>query len=395
MQTAVHFGAGNIGRGFLGQLYCESGYKTVFVDVRDEIVSQLQKRNGYPLRLVADEAEHTLQIKNVTALHGVSDRSEVAKSIANARIVSTAVGANVLPNVAPSLAEGITQRFAAHPGGPPLDVIVCENMIEAGAHLRGLVREKLPSASRKLVEERVGFVDASIGRMVPVMTAEQHAENPLLVCVEPYCELPVDAAGFKGPIPDIRHMTPHDNFRAYVERKLFVHNAGHAVTAYLGYLRHHEYIRDAVADPLIRAEADAAMNETCTALARKHGLDIEALHAHWLDLVERFGNRALGDQVTRVAKDPVRKLGPNDRLIGAARLCVDQGIEPFHVAFAAAAAIRYDHGEDPTAGELQELLQDQGLPGVLARVCRIPDDSSIASLIREGIERLCREGWTR
>lgn len=387
---AVHFGAGNVGRGFLGQLYFESGYDTTFVDVADALVADLRARGAYPLRIVGDD-ERSVRVERVTAVHA-SDVAAVAKALAEARLASTAVGVNVLPKIAPLIAAGVTERFR-DARAPALNVIVCENLLDAGPYLREEVRRHLPKALHAVLDERVGFVEASIGRMVPVMTEAQRAQDPLLVCVEPYCELPVDAAGFKGPVPFLRHMEPRDNFKGYVERKLFVHNAGHAATAYLGYLRGHAYIWQAIEDPAVRRAADGAMEETCAGLSRRHGLSIEELEAHWQDLVRRFRNRALGDQVTRVAKDPVRKLGPNDRLIGAARMCLEQGVEPRHVAFAAAAAMRYDVAEDGAAMALQELLRTQGLSGVLAQVCGIGPDDRLGRLIVEGHARLRAEGW--
>ena len=387
---AVQFGAGNIGRGFLGQLYFETGYATTFIDVIPEVVSGLHARREYPLRIVG-EGTQTLTIANVDAVDA-RDIEAVAEAVAVADLAATAVGVNVLAKVAPGLAEGLRRRFDRDPERP-LNIIVCENMIDAGPYLRARVKEHLPAAYHEALDARVGFVEASIGRMVPVMTPEMRAEDALLVCVEAYCDLPVDAAAFKGPVPPLEHMQPRSNFKGYVERKLFVHNAGHASTAYLGHLRGHEYVWQAIGDPRVRAEVDAAMVETRAGLARKHGFAPADLDAHWEDLKRRFANRALGDTVARVAADPLRKLGPRDRLIGAGLMCVEQGIEPCHVAFAAAAAIRYDQPGDASAQRLREIYRQHGFDGVLAQVCQLPEDSPLAGLIREGGQRLQHEGW--
>ena len=387
---AVQFGAGNIGRGFLGQLYFETGYETTFVDVVPEIVEGLKQRGAYPLRIVGEDS-HTLTIGNVTAVHG-SDVETAAQALAEADLASTAVGVNVLPRVAPTIARGLARRFEGQ-AARPLNIIVCENMIDAGPFLREEVRKHMPLHFHEALDAHVGFVEASIGRMVPLMTDSLRAEDPLMVCVEEYCELPVDANGFRGPIPLLEHMAPRPNFKAYVERKLFVHNAGHATAAYLGYLRRHEYIWQAISDDKVRAEADSAMAETCAGLVAKHGLAPQDLKAHWDDLVRRFKNKALGDQVVRVANDPLRKLGPKDRLIGAGLMCLDNGVQPAHVGFAAAAAIRYDHPSDPAARSLQAMLCEHGMRGVLTRVCQLPEESRLAELIGEGAQRLLSEGW--
>jgi mannitol-1-phosphate 5-dehydrogenase len=390
MMQAIQFGAGNIGRGFLGQLFFETGYETTFVDVAPEIVTGLRTRREYPLRIVGD-TPRTLIIAHCTAVHG-ADIEAAATALAEADLAATAVGVNALPKIAPTLARGIAKRFE-RPDAPPLNIIVCENLIDAGPFLHEQVRQHLPHAFHAALDAQVGCVEASIGRMVPLTTEAMKAEDPLLICAEEYCELPVDAHGFRGPIPPLNNMAPRSNFKAYVERKLFVHNAGHAATAYLGYLRGHEYIWQAIEDETVRAEADAATAETCAGLAAKHDLPPDEIRAHWLDLVRRFGNKALGDQVVRVAADPLRKLGPRDRLVGAGLMCLGQGIEPVHVAFAAAAAIRYDHPKDPAAQRLQEIRRDHGMRGVFAQVCQIPEESHLAQLISQGTQRLQREGW--
>lgn len=389
MLNAVHFGAGNIGRGFLGQLYYESGFHTTFVDVVQSVVDTLNREHAYPLRIVG-EVSRDIQIQHVSAIHG-ADLDAVAAALADADIASTAVGVNVLAKIAPALAAGIVKRFA-RPDAKPLDIIVCENLIDAGPFLRDHVQQHLAPEWHEALHQRVGFVEASIGRMVPVMTEEQKAEHPLLVLVEPYCELPVDKHAFKGPIPDIAHLSPRDNFGAYVERKLFVHNASHAATAYFGYLHGHTYIYQAIADPWVRGAVSAALEESCEGMIRKHGVDRAALWAHCEDLVARYSNVGLGDKVARVANDPIRKLGPNDRLIGAARMCLEHDVTPVNLALAAAAAIRYDHPDDAAAQEIQSIRRRDGLEGVLRDVCRLTSDSPLASLIRDGEARLIHEG---
>lgn len=392
LKRAVHFGAGNIGRGFLGQLYYESGYFTTFVDVVDDVVYALQRRHAYPLRIV-EETSETRHIEQVGAVHG-RDIEAVAEVLSMADLASTAVGVNALPYIAPAIARGIERRFSDS-SARPLNIIVCENLIEAGPYMREQVREQLPHSFHEILDTQVGFVEASIGRMVPVMTLEQLAEDPLLVCVEAYCELPVDATAFKGPIPHLRHLKPAENFGAYVERKLYVHNLSHAATAYLGYLRGHEYIWQAIRDEAVRNEVSAAADESCEALFRKHGMDRAALEAHRDDLIRRYHNRALGDQISRVARDPLRKLGPRDRLIGAGRLCIENEVRPDHIAFAVAAAMRYDHPGDPAAQTLQRLYRDEGAPGVFRDVCRMAPGEPFALLVMEQYKRLKQEHWIR
>lgn len=377
-KTAVQFGAGNIGRGFLGQLFYESGYETVFIDVQDDLVDALNARGEYPLRIVDEECE-TLTVRDIRAVNG-KDLEAVAEAVAGSDIAATAVGVPVMDKIAAALAASIARRFREG-DAPPLDIIVCENMIGAGPFMREKVRERLDPRFHDALDAKVGFVEASIGRMVPVMSEAVKAEDPLLVEVEAYCELPVDAAGFRGAIPPIRNLQPKANFSAYVERKLFVHNMGHAVTAYLGHRHGHEFIWQAISDPDVRAVVEAAMGETCRGLSAKHGMDPADLKDHADDLVRRFHNRALGDQVARVAKDPVRKLGPNDRLIGSMRMCFEQGITPENVAKGTAAALLYDHPDDPAAQRIQEIRRTRGPAAVLTEIGGLPPDSPLIALV--------------
>jgi mannitol-1-phosphate 5-dehydrogenase len=387
---AVQFGAGNIGRGFTAQLFTESGYEVVFVDVIDEIVRLINERRSYPIQIVGDKS-YTVVIQNIRAVHG-NDREAVASEIRDASLVCTAVGVNVLPQIAPTIALGI--RFRADSGvKEPLNIIICENLLHASDVLRGYVLDALPPEYSEYVWRNVGFVESVVSRMVPVMTEEQRKLDPLLIVVEEYKKLPVDRKGFIGPVPDIVGFQPYDNFEAYVERKLFTHNLGHAVCAYLGYLRGHQYIYQAVNDPAVRNVAEAALAETGEALIKRHGFTPEEHRGHIDDLLHRFANVALGDQVARVARDPIRKLGPDDRLIGGAKLALDYGIGPTNVCLATAAALKYDAADDPAAVELQRIIREQGIDSVFESICKISPDSQIAGLIREQYAILDSGRW--
>lgn len=389
-KKAVQFGAGNIGRGFTGQLFTESGYEVVFVDVVDEIVHLINERGWYPIEIASDHPE-TVIIRNVRAVHG-NNREAVAREIFDASIVCTAVGVNVLRHVAPSIAKGIKLRADAKVNDS-LNIIICENLLHASDVLRGYILEELPSAYADYVREHVGFVESVVSRMVPVMTEEQRQRDPLLVVVEEYKKLPVDRKGFVGEIPAIVGLQPYDNFEAYVERKLFTHNLGHAAAAYLGYLRGFEYIYQSMNDPIVRKVVEGALAETGEALIKRHGFTPEEHKEHIDDLLRRFSNVALGDQVARVARDPIRKLGPDDRLIGSAKLCMEYKIKPDNICLATAAALLYDHPDDEAALKLQKMIQEEGLDQVFRSVCAIEPSSELAGMIREWLDIIKSGKW--
>ena len=180
---AVQFGAGKIGRGFLGQLLCESGYEVTFVDVLPDLVARLNERGEYPLRLVSASATQERVIGNVRALDAGRDGVQIARALAEADIAGTSVGVANLPSVAESLATGIAARA---PSGRPLDVLLCENQWHTAALMRGLIRRTLPPEAIAFFDARIGLVETVIGRMVPAPSPAAQAEDPLLLIAEPY-----------------------------------------------------------------------------------------------------------------------------------------------------------------------------------------------------------------
>ena len=378
MRKAVQFGAGNIGRGFAGQLFSESGFEVVFVDVMTELVDLINERRSYPIRMACDNP-WTVTVQNVRAVNG-RNVDAVAEEICTADLMCTAVGVNVLPRIAPTIAAGIKARANAGVEAP-INIIICENLQHMAAFLITEVKKALPEELHTYLDEKVGFVESVVGRMVPVMTEEQKREDPLLVNVEPYKHLPIARSAIKGELPEMVGIEPAGNFQSYVDRKLYTHNAGHAVAAYLGYLKGYEYIYQAMNDPQVNAAVRAALAETGEALIKKHGLSPEDHQAHIEDLLSRFANVALGDQVARVGGDPLRKLSPTDRLVGGAKLALEYGIFPVNLCKAIAAALKFNPPGDPTAPKIQEMLRSEGVQGTLEKVSGLSEDSELTQEI--------------
>jgi len=374
--TAVQFGAGNIGRGFMAELFWAGGYRIVFVDVDRPLVDALRSRGAYELHHITNEGDEVVTITDVTGIDA-RDATAAAEAVAGASLVSTAVGVRALQAVTPAMAEGMARRLL-YPGTPSLNVIACENLVGSGRFLRDLVRTELEqrvtlglhrTLSRREFDAKFGFVEAVVSRMVPIVPEEIRCRDPLWIASEPYARLPVDAAAFRGPMPRIAGLEPVDNILAYQRRKLASHNMSHAVCAYLGYRAGHEFIWQAMDDPAVESVVRGGMAETGRALGLRFGFDPAVQSAYEDDLCRRYRNRALGDQVRRVAADPLRKLGPEDRLIGSARLCLEEGVEPVHVIRGIQAALAYDNPADPTAVTLQDMLSARGLRSVLLDIC--------------------------
>lgn len=386
-QTAIIFGAGNIGRGFIGQLYTESGYEVVFVDVDETLIDAINSRGQYTIRLEDNSGAQEINVAPVRALHAQQDQGAIVEAIREATIGATAVGVRALPHIAPLLAAGITRR-AESGVSPSLNLIICENLKGAAGTFRQMVGEHITAENRPYFETHLGFVDTVIGRMVPPLMPELRAQDPSLIVVEPYKELPVDRARFVGDIPQIVGMQPCDNFAAYTARKLYIHNCGHAVLGYLGYLAGYEYGYEALVDSGIRASVEQALAESKKGIVHTYGVDADWLDEHIADLLHRFGNRALGDTNFRLGRDPLRKLSPADRLVGSARLAEQADVRPQALSLGIAAGYCFDHSDDPLAGELQQQIRCDGFETVLADVSEIRKDEPLGKLVLEQYDRL-------
>ena len=380
MKQAIMYGGGNIGRGFIGALLSQSGYQVTFIDVAEPVVKALQENHKYPVRYVSSQGHEDIWIENVTAVNG-NDAEAAADAIASCDIMATAVGARILKFIVPNIVAGLRKRWAM--GGGPLNIIICENLMDANKVLEGMLKEQLNPEEQAKFDQTVGLVEASIGRMVPVQTEEMKDGEPMRVCVERYGFLPVDKAAFIGGVPEIRNMVPYEPFDFYIKRKLYVHNMGHATCAYLGDLLGLEYIYQSIAVPEVRILVQNAMLESAMALSMKYGADLPALQLHITDLLYRFTNAALKDTCQRVGGDPARKLSPEDRLIGSSKLALAQGITPAYIAVGAAAGLRRYIAE---AG----LEQNQSSAmNVLSEVAKLTADEVLTQLILDYYDMLC------
>ncbi|MCL9660875.1 mannitol-1-phosphate 5-dehydrogenase [Paenibacillus hunanensis] len=379
MKKAIQFGAGNIGRGFIGALLANAGYHVVFADVNEQMINALNEQKSYNIHIL--DLEKSVQtITNVSGC--MSNGTEIIDEIATAEIITTAVGPNVLKFIAPTIAQGIEARRNA--GAGALNIIACENMVGATSHLQEQVESHLSEEGKAYAQEHVGFANCSVDRIVPPF----QGDNLLDVGVEAFHEWIVEEPKLKGGTPQIDGMKLTDNLVAYVQRKLFTLNTGHAITAYLGFLKGIETIDQSIQDESVRAIVRPAMEESGAALVKKHGFDADE-HAKYIDKIEtRFKNPYIRDEVIRVGREPLRKLGPADRLIGPANMAAELGLGRDHLLQGAAAAFHYDNANDPQSAELQGRIQAEGVGPVVSDVTGFAKDSEDYNKVMAAYEEL-------
>jgi len=386
MPKFVQIGAGKIGRSFVAQLFSAAGYEVVFSEVNPTVLQALNQRREYTVE-VKDRVPLTLNVRNVRAVDG-RDAEAVARELAGCACAATAVGPDYLRFTYPAIARGLVLRQEA--GGAPLDIILAENLREAAATVRAGVRSLLPAGFP--VAERLGLVETSIGKMVPIMSPEDEARDPLLVYAEAYNTLICDAKGFLCGVPSVRGIDAKQNIKAYVDRKSFIHNLGHALCAYLAHLEAPElvYTWQAVEHGRVGPATRAGMWESARALIDAYPDEFTEANQgeHIEDLLQRFCNRALGDTIYRVGRDVQRKLGPEDRVIGALRFDEQHGVEAPVTTLCAAAGMLFratdESGRmfDKDRGFAQEVYP-RGVEYVLENICRLhPNEKLFSDILR-------------
>ncbi len=381
MEKVILFGAGNIGRGFLGQLFNQSGYEISFIEARENIIDALNRYHSYKLKIVGPHSYQEFIIDKVKALNS-KEALKIEKEIEEANIIATAVGAKNLPFIASLVAKGMALR-AKRGIKEPINLIICENLPEPAKTFEKYLEKEIKEDYKNYLESHLGVVEAVVSRMVPIIPPDVQKKDPTFIMAEEYSELPVDKKGFKGNIPKVKGIIPYENLFAYEERKLFTHNAGHAICAYLGYLKGYKYIWEAIEDKKIYKIVRGALEETGEALIKKHKFKKEEQEAHIKDLIQRFANQSLKDTIERVARDPIRKLGPRERLIGSAKLAYQYGITPENISLGIAATIFFDGKEDEEAKKLMRMRKEEGIDTVLQKICQINPQGKLARLIKK------------
>ena len=368
---SLHFGAGKIGRGFIGAQLSLAGCDVTFVDVNSDVVNAINRQRGYALHIL-DREPFVQSISGVSAAL-VADSVEL---FLQADIVTTAVSVNLLPTVAPVVAEGLAARRAAGVN-TPLNIICCENGIRATSYFKSLVVALLDADMQCWVEQVVGFADCCVDRIVPIVTLD----NPLDVAVERYCEWCVDSTAIKGSLSVVSGMHLVDDIEARIYRKLFTLNTAHCAIAYLGALKGFEFIHEAVADSTIRATIEGIMGECSDVIVRKYGIDRAEQSTYCRTILEIFSNSLLGDTIKRVSRDPMRKLSPQLYFSRPISLALQLGHRVHYLATAVAAVLHFRSDNDPQSLQIGDIISQNGVEYCVKRICDIYDEDTVAEIV--------------
>ncbi len=338
---AVHFGAGNIGRGFIGAVLQDSGYHVVFADVSAEVIESLNAAGHYRV-IEIGEGGVTRDYKNFTALNSMLEPEKLKRELSQADLITTSVGANILPRIAPAIAEAILSRKE----GAPVVVMACENAVNAS----DLLAEEIVKYG--VDPAQVVYCNTAVDRIVPMQDAKLCPD----VEVEVFSEWVIEDKNLKTSlhIPAAKFV---QDLEPFIERKLYTVNTGHCAIAYLGQKAGQLTISTALLDPDIEREVAAVLEETSIALVIKHGLSQLEQQDYVQKTLKRLRNPLLDDLIIRVGRDPIRKISRTERIIGPALILAESGQEPKALMGVLEAALEFEIPDDKTNLDLQNHLQ--------------------------------------
>ncbi len=386
--SCVIFGAGKIARGFIGHLLYLSNIDFVFVEKAEALAALINQRGKYTVNIMGNSAANC-EVQHAKALT-FAQKEEITKAIANADVVFNAVGGKNLGEIVPFLTAGIAAK--AKKGGT-LNFVTCENWKKPADVLREGISEAICEEARPFFEKNVGITEAVIMRSAIEADAALLEKDPLIVNVQDFWELPVDASRIVGALPPIKGLKLVEEFTGFLERKFYTYNAANGTTSYMGALFGYEKIADAAHDERILKILDGVYKETAKALSIKHGISFEDQWAFTRTSLKKLQDYTIVDFIERNARDPLRKLGPDDRLVGSARLVHACGLVPENLCLAIAAAIYYTNDGDEFAVKLREMRETEGIDSILENVCKIDPCGTIGTLVKEKIELLKKEGY--
>lgn len=373
---AVIFGAGKVACGLLGRLLCHSGYDSLFVARRPEVIDAIEHNHGYSLNLLQSTAR-PLKVTGCSAV-SILDSSSVVNAVARADVVFTAVGIDNLAAIAPAVAAGLWCR-ARFGDKEALNVVACENLPGAGAYLRHQIVSSA-STDGALVVDNIGGFSAALTRQI--MTGGRVSQRCISFNVEGDADVVVDRKGLRPPLPQMQGMLLTDQFSAMVMCKLFTLNCAHAVAAYLGYREGCEYIHEAAVHPRVAPVLAGAVGEARVALRAEFPEHADEIDRQAAEALERIMEPRLVDLVTRVARGPRRKLSPRERLVGAAKLAVRHHLPNDNLCRAIAAALTYGHADDAEAVAMQRAIAAHGIERVITEDCGLLPHEELARAVK-------------
>lgn len=385
---ALHFGAGNIGRGFIGKSLSLSGFNLVFSDINQDIVDAINYYKEYNVQLVdsniKNNQDNIVNIKNVSAINSYDPK--IVKIISEVSLITTAVGPSALNKISLIIVQGILLKIKEK-STQPLNIIACENKIKASSYLKKCILNILPEKHYNYLNQYIGFIDCTIDTIIPISNLKN--KDDLFLLAEDFKEWIVDVTQFKGKIPKIIDMKLSNNLISFIDRKLFTLNTGHAIAAYLGLIKKYNTIYEAILDKNIQSVVRDSMKESGAVLIKHYNFNQDDHFLYIEKIFCRFSNPFLPDSLKRIARNPLQKLHVEERLIKPLLGAIKYKLPYSNLIKGIAAAFHYQDKNDLESMKIASLIKNKGIEKTLLSICNLNKNSAVVySIIKEYISMI-------
>jgi mannitol-1-phosphate 5-dehydrogenase len=374
MLKAVHFGAGNIGRGLIGEVLNKDGFEITFIDINQELIDYLNANGKYVIEY-ADEKGTQVEIDNVSALNILADEKDIVNRVLEADLITTSIGMENLKKISKLMAKCLVARGLAN---KKIDLIANENAINATDQLKNEIQTQVSEDVWKMILKNTGFVNSAIDRQA----LSKDVDGLNIPVVEPYREWVVEKSKFKNAyvLEQLKNVICVDDLKPYIERKLYIVNAGHAIAAYVGYIFEKRTVQEALADEKIFKFVRKVMLINSRYLKSEYSMNDKDLELFIENTLKRHKSPYVKDEVSRVARSPMRKLKADERIVGPLLKLRKLGQLPKESIISVAAVLNYRDKDDLEALEMESILSQSGTELFLKTHCGIKDKKIIKAI---------------
>lgn len=386
-KEAIIIGAGKMGRGFCAEILASAGCHLTFVDNDENRVERLRRAGGYTIYKARKTYFETVTIEGFDVLP-LSQEGEISDLMAKRGVlVMLSVPSQQIEAVASLLCVCIARKAMETPE-EPLDILLCINQIDAKRRLLNCFENMLGGSALDYAHRRVGVVETVAICMCPELPENLAELDPLGVLTNGYPEMPMDATAFKGEPPRSEKIRLTYHLAAEAHRKMYTFNTAYASIAYLSSPKHYVWATEAMKDPEIHNSVVQALRESSVGLCGEYEFTPEEMDAWNQRILAVIDNPLLGDTINRLGSDTPRKVGPQDRLVGAALLCLKHGGCPDTLARVIAYAYRYPASDDPRTCAFMRFIESEGIETALERYSRLALRNQLHRQVREIYEKL-------